>query len=104
VASDPRVSGDEVITLNIDMKLVDDPDVWATGRMWGTFRITNGGGTWEGTWVGWRDTRGFSYIEYVGSGRGGYAGLYIRVHNRHLTTDWSIPFSWTGYILDPHGE
>jgi hypothetical protein len=36
VASDPRVSGDEIITLNLDMKLVDDPDVWATGRMWGT--------------------------------------------------------------------
>jgi hypothetical protein len=99
-ASDPRVSGDEIITVNYDMKVVPAP-VYITGPMWGTFRITNGGGTWKGTWVGWRDQRGFSYIEYVGSGGGGYAGLHIRVHDRRLNPDPTTPYSWTGYILDP---
>jgi hypothetical protein len=104
VASDPRVSGDEVITLNIDMKLVDDPDVWATGRMWGTFKITNDHGTWEGTWTGFRDERGYSFFKYLGKGGGDYAGLQIRVDSERLDPDPTFPYSWTGYILDPHGE
>jgi len=100
-ATDPRVSGEEIITLNLNMKLVDDEAVWATGPMWGTFRITNEGGYWEGLWTGVRDEQGYSYIEYVGSGGGGYAGLQLRVDNERLTPDTSIPHTWTGYILDP---
>ena len=101
VATDPRVSGVEIITVNLDMKLVDDPDVYFAGTMHGTFHIENDGGTWEGLWTGVRDERGFSYIEYVGSGGGGYAGLQMRVHNQRLTPDWTVPHIWTGYILDP---
>ena len=99
--ADPRVFGDEIITGNLNMKLVDDPCIWAYGPMSGTFLITNEGGTWEGTWVGWRDKRGYSYIEYVGSGRGGYAGLKIRVHDERLDPDPTTDYHWTGYILDP---
>jgi hypothetical protein len=100
VATDPRVSGDEVITINYDTKVVDAP-VYITGRMWGTFRITNAGGYWEGTFTGVRDERGFSYIEYVGSGGEGYAGLHIRVHDERLDPDPTALYHWTGYILDP---
>jgi hypothetical protein len=100
VATNPDVSGDEFITVNLDMKVVPEP-VFITGPMWGTFRIENAGGYWEGTWVGVRDKRGYAYIEYVGSGGGGYAGLKIRVHNQRLNPDWTTPHSWTGYILDP---
>lgn len=99
-ATDPRVSGDEVITINYDMKVVDPP-VYITGPMWGTFRVENDGGYWKGTWVGVRDKRGFSYIEYVGSGGGGYAGLKIRVHDERLDPDPTALYHWTGYILDP---
>lgn len=99
-ATDERVSGEEFITLNLDMKVVPEP-VYITGRMWGTFRIKNDGGTWEGTWVGARNGRGYSYIEYVGSGGEGYAGLKIHVLNRRLTPDWTVPHTLTGYILDP---
>jgi hypothetical protein len=100
VASDPRVTGDEVITINYNMKVVDPP-VYITGRMWGTFRITNEGGYWEGTFTGLRDEQGYSYIEYVGSGGGGYAGLQIRVHDERLDPDPTALYHWTGYILDP---
>ena len=100
VADDPRLSGEEIITVNLNMKVVDSP-VYITGPMWGTFRITNEGGEWVGTWWGVRDERGFSFIEYVGSGEGEYAGLHLRVHNERLDPDWTLPHTWTGYILDP---
>jgi hypothetical protein len=48
-----------------------------------------------------RDERGFSYFEYVGSGGGDYAGLQLRVHDERLDPDWTAPYHWTGYILDP---
>jgi len=98
-ASDPRLSGEEIITLNLNMKVVDPP-VYITGPMWGTFRITNADGDWAGTWRGVRDERGFAFIEYVGSGEGGYAGLHLRVHDERLNPDGDTLF-WTGYILDP---
>jgi hypothetical protein len=103
-ASDDRVDGYEIVTCNLDMKLVDDPVVWATGRMWGTFKITNDDGTWEGTWTGVRDERGYSFFKYLGKGGGDYAGLQIRVDSERLDPDPTYPYSWTGYLLDPHGE
>ena len=99
-ATDARVNGDELVTLNLDMKVAPEP-VYIIGRMWGTFRITNDGGYWEGTWTGVRDEHGFSYFEYVGSGGGGYAGLQLRVHDERLDADPMAPYHWTGYILDP---
>ena len=103
-STDSRVNGYEIVTLDLDMKVVDDPVVWVTGRMRGTFLITNEGGTWEGTWTGVRDERGYSFFKYVGKGEGDYAGLQIRVDSERLDPDPTFPYSWTGYILDPHGE
>jgi len=99
--ADPRVFGDEIITGNLNMKLVDDPCIWAYGPMSGTFLITNKGGTWEGIWVGERDEQGHSFADMVGSGGGGYKGLQIRIHMARETCDWAQPETYTGYILDP---
>ena len=97
--SDPRVSGDDVVVINWNFKLVDPP-VYGTGRMWGTFRITNAGGYWEGTWTGYRDERGFSYLELIGAGADGYAGLKLHMHIERLDPDPKTPETVTGYILE----
>ena len=55
--------------------------------MWGTFRITNAGGYWKGVWAGYRDKRGYSYMEFVGTGGDGYAGLKLRLHLERLNPD-----------------
>jgi hypothetical protein len=99
--ADPRVFGDEIITGDLTMKLVEDECVWATGPMSGTFLIINGGGSWIGTWTGVRDAQGHSFAYMVGSGSRGYAGLKIYVHMARETCDWTQPETYTGYILDP---
>jgi hypothetical protein len=102
--ADPRVFGDEIITGNLNMKLVDDECIWVTGPMSGTFLITNEGGTWEGIWQGVRDERGYSYAYMVGNGGGGYKGLQIRINMEREACNWAEPETYTGYILDPHGD
>jgi len=99
--ADPRVFGDEIITGSLDMRLVDDECVWATGPMSGTFLITNEGGFWRGVWYGVRDEQGHSYAYMVGSGGRGYAGLQIRIIMARPTCDWAQPEIYTGYILGP---
>jgi hypothetical protein len=99
--ADPRVFGDEIITGNLNMKLVDDECIWAAGPMSGTFRITNEGGYWEGIWTGVRDEQGHSFAYMVGKGGGGYKGLQIRINMERATCDWTQPETYTGYILDP---
>ena len=78
VYSDGRLvwglSGDEIITANGNFKLVDT-SVYLIGLTGSTLYVTNEGGYWEGTWARMRDECCFSYLEYVRSGRGGYAGL-----------------------------
>jgi hypothetical protein len=74
--------------------------VYVTGPMWGTFRITNDGGYWKGAWVGYRDKRGYSYIDYVGTGGGGYAGLKLWLHIERLNPDPTTVETVTGYILE----
>lgn len=97
--TDPRVSGDNKATVNWSSKVVDPP-VYVSGRMWGTFRITNAGGYWKGVWAGYRDRRGFSYIDYVGMGGGGYADLKIRLHIERLNPDPTTVETVTGYIIE----
>jgi hypothetical protein len=74
--SDPRIGGEDLVIVNWNFKLVDPP-VFVTGPMWGTFRISNTGGAWEGNFVGMRNKQGASYIYYIGKGTGGYKGLLI---------------------------
>jgi len=99
-SDDPRVTGTNTITFNGNFKFAPEP-VFVTGRMWGTFSISNDGGNWEGTYTGVRDERGYSYFSYVGSGGGGYDGLKIRYDIVHKNPDPTTPFLFTGYIMDP---
>jgi len=70
---DPRVSGIEAAPWNMDL--------WGTtgdGALvqWGTSRLENDGGAWEGTGSGvWSSDRGDDTIAFWYKGTGGYAGL-----------------------------
>jgi hypothetical protein len=97
--SDPRVSGEDRITLNANFRLVDPP-VYVTGKMWGKFRITNSEGYWKGTWIGVRDRNGFSYIKMVGTGGGNYKGMRLWVHIERLTPDPTQPETVNGFIIE----
>jgi hypothetical protein len=69
--------------------------------MWGTFILSNAGGSWEGSWTGYRDENGFSYFHIVGAGTGGYDGLQLRMWGERLSPDPTVPEVYSGYILDP---
>lgn len=100
ISDDLWVAGLNTITFNGNFKFAPEP-VFVTGRMWGTFSISNDGGYWEGTYHGVRNEQGFSYFSYVGSGGGGYDGLHIHYDIVHENPDPSTPFLFTGYISDP---
>jgi len=97
--SDPRVSGECQSVINWNFKLVDPP-VFVTGRMWGTFTITNANGYWKGTWTGVRDQNGFSYFKYEGQGYGGYKGMKLHARLERLSPDPTVPETINGYILE----
>ena len=98
--SDSRVSGEDRAIINWNFKLVDPP-VYVTGRMWGTFTISNADGYWEGTWTGVRDKNGFSYFKFEGLGHGDYKGMKLHMRAQRLTPDPTQPESISGYILEP---
>jgi hypothetical protein len=97
--SDPRARGDNRAVVNWNFKLVDPP-VYVTGLMWGTFRITNENGYWKGVWAGYRDKRGYSYIDYIGTGGDEYTGLKLWLHIERLNSDPTAVETVTGYILE----
>jgi hypothetical protein len=77
--SDPRVSGTGTIGGNYDR--------WGPGpeaTQWGTYRLENEGGSWEGTWAGIAyGPPGGPPIEDASAwlvGAGGYAGLSYSFH------------------------
>lgn len=98
--SDLRVSGEGRVVINWNFKLVDPP-VYGTGRMWGTFTISNANGNWEGTWTGVRAKNGFSYFKYEGQGYGAYKGMKLHLRLQRLTPDPTQPETIIGYILEP---
>lgn len=101
--SDPRMSGFETVVANLNFQSAPPP-VFGTGPMWGTSRIENEGGYWDTTWTGVRDEQGFSYIRVVAHGHGGYEGLKAIYEGSRLSPDPTYPWTFTGTILDPHGE
>ena len=101
--SDPRVSGDVLATANVNFQFAAPP-VMFYGPMWGTFRIDNDGGYWEGSFVGKRTEEGFSYISGVLRGHGDYEGLQARVDYVRENPDPTAPFSVHGIVMDPGGE
>ena len=69
---DPRVSGTSVVT-------VTDVDSEASPvEMRGRFALENGGGAWDGEWVGVIEDDGLHIIEGVIAGSGDYEGLVYR--------------------------
>jgi len=100
---DSRLSGDVLVTINCNFQFADEP-VYVYGRMWGTERIENEGGYWEGHWVGERTEQGYSYIRVVLHGHGDYDGLVARAEYARETPDMSAPFSVSGVVMDRDGE
>jgi hypothetical protein len=102
--SDARISGDVVVTLNVNFQFADPP-VMVYGPMWGTIRVENGDGYWEGSWVGERtELQGFSYIQAVMHGQGGYEGLQARAEYVRESPDPAAPFAIHGVIMEPGGD
>ncbi|HET6447396.1 MAG TPA: hypothetical protein VFI27_22770 [candidate division Zixibacteria bacterium] len=101
-ATDLRVSGENEVTVNWNFKIMPEP-VYVSGRMWGTFRLTNDGGYWDGTWTGVRDANGFSYFHMVAHGGGGYEGLELKMDGERLTPDPSQPEVYVGIIIETGG-
>ena len=101
---DPRLCGDTVVTLNANFHPADPP-VFVYGRMWGTFRIENEGGYWEGSWVGERtELEGFSHIRGVLHGHGAYEGLQARAEYVRESPDPTASFAVHGVVMDPGGD
>ena len=101
-ATDPRVCGENLVTINWNFRFVDEP-VFVTGPMWGTFVLTTSGGAWEGTWTGRRDENGYSYFHFTGAGTGGYAGMSIHFTSERLDPDPTQPESVSGFIVETGG-
>ena len=68
--SDYRISGQETVVVNYNMRMVEDPVVMITGPMWGTSQIVNEFGYWDVVWTGKRDKRGWGYLRCVAHGHG----------------------------------
>jgi hypothetical protein len=100
--SDPRVSGYVVLTLNGNLQFADPP-VMFYGRMWGTARIDNDGGYWEGSFVGERTEQGFTYGHVVLHGHGAYEGLQARADFVREDPDPTAPSSIHGVVMEPGG-
>ena len=70
-SSDPRLTGTEVIVINVDQRQSD-----MSATMWGTSRLRNAGGTWVKRWTGGIAAGGDVHHFYgTLKGTGGYAGL-----------------------------
>jgi len=88
-ASDPRVAGSNTVVVNAN---------WGAdglGPMWGTWRLVNEGGVWEGTWEGFSTASG-NQLHVAGMGKGGYEGLKLWQEGGNGV--------YQGRILDPHGD
>ena len=103
VVDDPRLCGDTIVTINANFQFADNP-VIVYGPMWGTSRIDNEDGYWEGSWVGKRTEQGFSYIRAVMKGHGAYEGLQARVDYARESPVFTDPFAVHGVVMDPGGE
>lgn len=86
--SDPRVSGSWTIAFNADVDPATDH-----GVQWGTARIENDGGTWEGPFTGMEYEPYFMNAGWM-AGDGDYAGY---------TFYWEGDAEQHGEVLNLHG-
>ena len=103
-ASDPRMSGEATVVMNANW----GPDM--AGPMWGTSELVvsdsagcEGGGVWHATWTGTMNSDGCYSYRAVGKGvEGCVAGLHFSFVAAN-PGDYQ-PSTYTGEILDSHGE
>lgn len=104
VATDPRMSGLNTSVMNAN---------WGrdfAGPMWGTSESVlsdsgdcPGGGVWQGNWTGMMSVDGSYTYSAVGKGISGcVAGL--RFSLTAFNPGGEAPTTYTGEILNPHGE
>lgn len=97
-ASDPRVAGTGTLTCS---------GIWHTnkvGLMWGSFRLANIGGTWDGYWHGTNSVENghvLTAVAMTAEGNGVYHGLVFRGTSRAF--DFG-PIQWTGRIVEDRQE
>jgi len=97
---EPRLTGEAVVTINWNFKFTTHP----YGPMWGTVRLINENGYWEGSWVGEiTKLEGYSYINVVSRGYGDYEGLQARL-NYFKDSPMSSTYQVSGFIMDPGGD
>jgi hypothetical protein len=93
-ASDPRVAGTGTVICS---------GIWHTskvGLLWGSFRLVNIGGTWDGYWQGTNSLENGHVLTSVGmtaEGSGVYQGLVFRATSTAVD---SGPVQWTGCIIN----
>ena len=92
-ASDPRVAGIRTVTCS---------GIWHTskvGHLWGSFRLSSAGGTWDGYWQGtnsFENGHVLTSLETTAEGSGVYEGMVLRATT---TTVDSGPIHWAGCII-----
>jgi hypothetical protein len=104
LATDPRMSGLNTAVMNANW----GPDF--AGPMWGTSESVlsdsadcPGGGAWKGSWTGMMNVDGSYSYRAVGRGVSGcVTGLHFSLVAQSPGGDALTTF--TGEILDPHGE
>jgi hypothetical protein len=101
IATDPRVSGDSFIGINA---IWDLPAM--TGPMWGSFRLVNADGEWNGHWQGSRTLTTpagdvVSSIVAMCVGSGAYKGLVARWDIEGLNVGPANPYLYyKGFIVE----
>lgn len=102
ICNDERLAGNSVITYDAILKLADQ-----TGRMWGTYHLSNQGGSWESYWQGTRTAFVEGQVSHrrtslIGTmiGRGGYTGLIA--YYVYESQDGG-PASIKGYTVEAKG-
>jgi len=102
--TDSRLDGgDGMFTINWNFAFAPEP-VYFYGPMWGTVRLSNDDGYWEGIWVGKiTELEGYSYISALMRGYGDYEGLQARA-NFFKDSPMSSTYQISGVIMDPGGK
>ncbi len=100
-ASDPRISGEGTITANAVWDAVT-----LTGPIWGTIRIENNYGSWNGYWQGTRSSESAGVktsIVATAEGSGAYEGLVARWNYTGVNVDQTGQLSSSGFIVEAKG-
>ncbi len=101
-ANDPRVSGTTTDTWNYDFYFSTGAMVPTVGVDWGTRRLVNEGGAWEGSIIGVVFPGPRDEMTFWLKGSGGYAGLTYYMHVGAVATIDAngMSYSFEGIIFE----